>query len=196
MIPKKSTRIRKEEIVQASLRVIGERGANAMTTAAIAEAAGMSESNIYRHFGGKLEINLALTDFIGGSLAGRAATIAAGSQRPVEKLHQIFTGHFALIAENPGIPRFIFSEEVHLGDRRLAGKMAIWIGSYLETLAGVIAAGIAEGEFRQGISPRETAMTFLGMISFTAIRWSMSGFAFDIRDEAARLWDNFAELLR
>lgn len=147
MIPKKSTRIRKEEIVQASLRVIGERGANAMTTAAIAEAAGMSESNIYRHFGGKLEINLALTDFIGAALAGRAATIAAGSQRPVEKLHQIFTGHLALIAENPGIPRFIFSEEVHLGDRRLAEKMAIWIGSYLETLAG----GGGRGHCRRGI---------------------------------------------
>ena len=53
---KKSTRIRKEEIVQAAFAVLGKGGTKAFTITAIAKTAGMSEANIYRHFGGKDDI--------------------------------------------------------------------------------------------------------------------------------------------
>lgn len=82
MLPKKSTRVRKEEIVQAALEVIGKKGVRALTIAAIAESAGMSEANVYRHFGGKDEIFSALADFIGSEVMGKAATIAAEAGSP------------------------------------------------------------------------------------------------------------------
>lgn len=82
MLPKKSTRIRKEEIVQAAIQVIGAQGVNSLTIAAIAGRAGMSEANIYRHFGGKQEILSALADFIGTEVMGKAAAIAGGSGPP------------------------------------------------------------------------------------------------------------------
>lgn len=195
MLEKKSTHIRKEEIVLATLQVIGERGAGSVTIAAIAERAGMSEANIYRHFRGKGEIFQAVAGHIGATLMARAAMIAAGSGRPLEKLRTIFLRHFDLVADNPGIPRFVFSEEVHLRDRKLAEEMAQRMASYVETIAGVIAAGTAEGDFRAGLLPRETAMTLLGMISFTAIRWSLADHSFDIRDAANRLWENFTTLV-
>ncbi len=196
MIPKKSTRVRKEEIVRAALDVIGRSGVRSLTIAALAATAGMSEANIYRHFGGKDDILAALADYIGTAVMGRAAAIAAGSRTPLEKLESIFFSHMTLIAEQPGVPRFIFSEDVHLGDRKLAETVAFRIGTYVETLSGVIAAGIDEGELREGLIPRETALTLLGMIQFTALRWVMSGAAFDIQAEAERLWSNFLLLVR
>lgn len=191
MLPKKSTRVRKEEIVQAALDVIGKHGVRALTIAALAEAAGMSEANIYRHFGGKDEILSALADFIGTEVMGKAAAIAAGSRKPLEKLETIFFSHMSLVAEHPGMPRFIFSEDVHLGDRKLAETVAFRIGNYVETLSGIVAAGVHEGELKQGLSPRETALTLLGMIQFTALRWTVGGASFDIRQEAEKLWKNF-----
>lgn len=101
-----------------------------------------------------------------------------------------------LIAEHPGMPRFVFSEDVHLGNRKVAKTIALRMGNYVETLSGVIAAGISEGELRQGPSPRETALTFLGMIQFTALRWAIGGASFDIREETKMLWDNFLRLVR
>lgn len=196
MIPKKSTRIRKEEIIQAALEVIGARGVKALTIAAIADAAGMSEANIYRHFGGKDDICFALADFIGTVVMGKAATIAAGSRKPLEKLKTIFFSHIRMIDEHPGLPRFIFSEDVHLGNPRLAENIALRMGSYVETVSGVIAAGIDEGELCRGLFPRETALTLLGMIQFTALRWTIGGGAFDINAEAEKLWNNFLLLLR
>jgi AcrR family transcriptional regulator len=196
MLPKKSTRIRKEEIIQAAFEVIGQKGVRALTIAAIAKETGMSEANVYRHFGGKDDIFSALADCIGEVVMGKAATIAAESRGPLEKLETIFFSHMALIAEQPGIPRFVFSEDVHLGNRKVAETIAFFMGSYIETLAGVIAAGIQEGELRQGLAPRETATTLLGMIPFTVLRRNLAGTSFNIGDEADRLWANFLRLIR
>lgn len=196
MLEKKSTHVRKEEIVQAALEVVGNKGIRALTISAIANSAGMSEANIYRHFSGKDEIYSALADFIGSSVMGKAATIAGGSKKPLEKLETIFFSHINLITEHPGIPRFVFSDDIHLGQRNLADTLALRIGNYIETITGVIAAGIAEGELKQGLSPRETALTLLGMIQFTALRWTISNASFEIRPEAEKLWQNFMSLVR
>ena len=196
MLEKKSTRVRKEEIVQAALKVVGKKGVRALTIAAIADSAGMSEANIYRHFSGKDDIFSALADFIGSSVMGKAATIAASSRKPLEKLENIFFSHISTIADYPGIPRFVFSDDIYSGQSRLGDTLALRIGNYIETLTGVIAAGIAEGELKPGLSPRETALTLLGIIQFTALRWTISNASFELRPEAEKLWQNFLILVR
>ena len=195
MTEKKRTHIRKEEIVQAALKVLGEGGTRALTIAAIAKTAGMSEANIYRHFGGKDDIYTALVDFIGVAVMGKAAIIAAGSRRPLEKLETIFFSHIALIEEHPGMPRLIFSANIRLGNRKLGEKISSRLRAYVETLAGIIEAGISEGDFRQGLFPRETALTFLGLIQSTALRWTIGSESFDIKAEAKKLWSNFKQLV-
>lgn len=196
MLQKKSTRIRKEEIVQAALAVVGKKGVRALTIAAIAEEAGMSEANIYRHFGGKDDIYAALGDFIGSAVMGNAATIAGGSRKPLEKLETIFRSHIALLSEHPGIPRFVFSDDVHLTHRNLSKILAQRIGNYVDTIAGIIEAGIVEGEVRPGLVPRETALTLLGVIQITALRWAIDNASLDIKVEAEKLWGNFLGLIR
>ena len=196
MLEKKSTRVRKEEIIQAALQVLGKSGVRSLTIASIARTAGMSEANIYRHFSGKEEIFSAVAGFIGIEVMGKAAAIAGESRKPLEKLETIFFSHIALVSEHPGIPRFVFSDDIHLGHRAVADALAGHIGSYVQTITGVIAAGIAEGEFQPELSPRETALTLLGMIQMTALRWTISNASFEIRPEAERLWRNFTLLLR
>ena len=195
MTDKKSTRIRKEEIVQAALKVLGKGGAKALTITAIAKTAGMSEANIYRHFGGKDDVYSALADFIGMAVMEKAASIAARSRSPLEKLQTIFFSHMTMIEKNPGMPRLIFSEDLRLGNRKLGEKISLRLRDYVETLAGIVAAGIHEGDFRKGLSPRETALTFLGLIQSTALRWTIGAESFDIRVEAGKLWSNFVKLV-
>lgn len=196
MLEKKSTRVRKEEIIQAALEVVGKNGVRALTIAAIAASAGMSEANIYRHFSGKDDIYSAVAEFIGSSVMSNASAIAGGSRKPLEKLETIYFSHVALIIEHPGIPRFVFSDDIHLGQRNLADTLALRIGTYIETITGVIAAGIAEGDLKPDLSSRETALTLLGMIQFTALRWTISNASFQIRPEAEKLWQNFLILVR
>ncbi|MEW6593309.1 MAG: TetR/AcrR family transcriptional regulator [Thermodesulfobacteriota bacterium] len=195
MREKKNTHIRREEIVRAALDVIGERGVHGLTIAEIAGRAGMSDANIYRHFRGKQEILAALGSFIGSQVLGRATRIAAGKKTALARLGAIFRAHVALLAATPGLPRFIFSEELHLGDPRLAAVIAGTMARYIETLGDIVADGCRNGEFSSDISPRETAILLLGMIQFAALRWSISRGAFSLEAEAERLWVNFRRLL-
>ena len=195
MPPKKNTHIRREEIVQAALQVIGEKGVHGLTITEIAGRAEMSDANIYRHFKGKQEILGALGDFISEAVMGKAAGIAAGKGSALGKLEVIFLSHAALIAANPGLPRFMFSEEIHLGNPQLAKTIADKMRGYIETLSNLIGAGIKTGELRS-VSPRETAITLLGMIQFTALRWSITRGAFNLDAEAEQLWHNFLRLIQ
>lgn len=193
MLLKQNSRIHKEEIVQAAVEVVGKYGVQALTISAIAETAGMSKTNYYRHFSGKEDIYYAIVDYIGTAIMGKAAEIAAGSRKQLEKLEAIFFSHLTLVGEKPGIPRFVNSDEIKL-DRKLAETIAFHIGNYVKIIASVVATGVEKGELRQDLSSRETALTFIGMIQFTALRWTISGASFDKQEESQKLWRNFLML--
>lgn len=183
--------VKKEEIVRAAVEVIGRNGVQALTISAIAETAGMSKTNFYRHFSGKDEIFFAIAEYIGTAITEKAAAVATGTKKSLEKLEAIFFSHMRMVAENPGISRFVYSEEVHLTIKNLAETVSFIFGSYVKVVSSIVAAGVEKGELRRDLSSRETALTFIGMIQFAALRWTISEASFDKRDEAQRLWNNF-----
>jgi hypothetical protein len=73
--------------------------------------------------------------------------------------------------------------------------MADRMRNYMEVLAGIVSDGIAGGSLRENLSPRETAVTLLGMIQFTALRHSLDHGSFDLREEAGKLWNNFRTVI-
>jgi hypothetical protein len=89
----------------------------------------------------------------------------------------------------------MFSGQLQEDDPELAQILVDCIGNYLVVLTGIIAAGISEGEIRSTLSPRETALSFLGMIQITALRWTMSGASFNIKEEADSLWRNSLRMI-
>jgi AcrR family transcriptional regulator len=167
---------------------------HSLTTAGIARVAGMSEANLYRHFQDKDEILLSIGSRIGTVIMGTAAAIGDGKGTPVEKLEAIYASHITAISEAPGIPRYVFSE-VHLGNPRLSKAMADRMRRYMGILAGIVSDGVAAGSLRENLSPRETAVTLLGMIQFTALRHSLDPGSFDLREEAGKLWTNFRAVI-
>ena len=194
MSPRRTSATRKDQIVKAALTIIGQKGVHSLTTAGIARVAGMSEANLYRHFQDKDEILLSVGSHIGTVIMGTAAAIGNGKGTPVEKLERIYASHITAISEVPGIPRYVFSE-VHLGNPRLSKAMADRMRNYMGILAGIVSDGIAAGSLREHLSPRETAVTLLGMIQFTALRHSLDHGSFDLREEADKLWNNFRAVI-
>jgi AcrR family transcriptional regulator len=195
MSPKRTSHIRRPEIVNAALRIIGQGGVRSLTVAAIAREAGMTEMNLYRHFHGKDEILLAVGERVGEEIMDRAAAIAGGKKEPLAKLKAIYDSHIAAVSATPGIPRFVLSEEIHIGHPELARLMAERLGGYVEILSGIISDGIAEGRFPKGLSPPHTAMTLLGMIQFAVTRRFVGNMPMGTRKEANDLWRNFRSLL-
>ena len=195
VLEKKATQVRQAEIVQAALGVIGRLGASGLTIHEVALTAGMCEANIYRHFRNKQEVVKAVVESIGSQVTSRAAQLAGSSGKPLDKLEKVILAHSEMIAKNPGIPRLLFSD----GGIATGGKIAQIMNSRIEgfqaTLAGLLEAAVAEGTVRDGIGPRETAVTIMGMIQFCVLRWIGNQAEGRLTDEVAQLWANFRKLL-
>lgn len=194
-IEKKSTQIRQAEIIQAALVVIGKTGVSGMTISGVAQAAGMSEANIYRHFRSKLDVVRSVVEFIGSQIAGRAAQLAASSGSPLDKLEHVLMSHVAMIAKNPGIPRVLFSD----GGIATGGKIAQFMSGRIElfqtTLTGLLEAAKAEKQIRDNVEPRETAITIMGMVQFSVLRWIANQANGNLVDDVGLLWKNLRNLI-
>jgi AcrR family transcriptional regulator len=75
---------RRSAIVEAAVRVFGERSYRAATTAEIARAAGVSEPILYRHFAGKRELYLACLEEMASRLRETCEAFIAAEPDPRE----------------------------------------------------------------------------------------------------------------
>lgn len=196
MIVKKDTLTRQAEIVDMAVEIIGGMGVSGLTTARLAERLGMSEPNLYRHFRDKEAILSAVVDEIGELLMDKAGAIADEDIPPEEKLRLIMASHVREVERRGGLPRLVFSEDMHVRYPALREKLMERIGRYIATVEKVVAEGMEDGTFRQEINPKDTARTYLGMLQFAVMRWSLSGFSFSLKEEGRRLWSNFYNMVR
>lgn len=193
---RKNTKARQAEIVNTAIAIIGELGVSGLTTAKLAERLGTSEPALYRHFQDKEAILSAIIDEIGAVITDRALELAGQKVSPREKLKRIMASHVAQVEQRSGIPRLLFSEEMHIKYPALRDKLIKCMGEYISTIENVLAEGRKDGSIRPEVKIKETARTYLGMIQFAAMRWSLSGLSFSLADEGKRLWLNFCAMLK
>lgn len=199
MKPGKLSRdVRREQVVQAALRIIARKGARSLTTAAIAEEVGISEANLYRHFRNKDEILDETVSRVGEGLGRNIASVAAGkgSGGPLWKLRDLFRLHLEYIEKNEGIPRLVFSEEIHAGNAALKQKLLSVITTYANALEVLLREGQTSGSVRKGIDARTASLMIIGMIQIVTLRWSLEGFSFPLAAEGMKLWEHFEESIR
>ncbi len=187
---------RRDQVVAATLKLIGEHGMAGFTTAGLAKEVGMSEANLYRHFNNKQEILSETITRIGAGLSGNVDTVLKSCTNPIERLRRIFQLHLRYVGQNHGIPRLVFSHEVHAGDTELRSRLLETISAYASLLGDIINEGKKQGSVKRTVDANATALTFIGMMQVTILRWVLSGFTLSIEDEGLTLWNNFEACVR
>lgn len=187
--------IRRDQIVGAALGIIARSGVKGLTTAAIAREVGVSEANLYRHFRNKDEILYETVRNIGEGLLRNLENVFRLTASPLMSLKRIFMFHLDYIEKNEGIPRLMFSEEIHMGNEELKKKLLGSIVTYAARLEGLIREGQKAGAIRCDLNPRAAALTLIGMVQVTAMRWSLSGFSFPLVDEGMKLWETYKKCI-
>ena len=74
---------RRHQIVQVAMRLFSERGFRGTTTKEVAQAAGVSEAIIFRHFATKDDLYTAIIEHKGCAGTGAAASAVPGAPRPI-----------------------------------------------------------------------------------------------------------------
>lgn len=187
---------RRDQVVEGCLKIIGKHGMAGLTTSALAKEVGMSEANLYRHFKNKQEILLETVTQIGERLRQNLNTVMKPCSSPADRLRQIFQLHLRYVGQNKGIPRLVFSDEIHAGNPELKLLLLETISFYTESLEEVVRAGKKDGSLKQSIDPKATALTMIGIIQVSILRWALSGFTLSIEEEGLKLWNNLEACIK
>ena len=193
---KENSSDRKQQIIMAAMKIISEQGIQKLTMKQIAGHVGISDAALYRHFENKKAILMAMIDEIGKNLTGFIAQRVASFDDPVEKLQNLLRLHLKFVEQNKGIPRILFSEEIHINEPDLKKRTATMIKNYLDMIQGILYRAVQEGKVRTDLNIEAAATAFLGLIQGSIILWSLDEYSHSIADRHESLWSVYTGSLK
>lgn len=175
-------------ILAAARRLLAEGGYEALTLAAIAEAAGEPKASIGYYFGNKEGLLVALVDSLvheaNRALLDETARLPVGEQR----LHALIDGEVR-IADDLETYRSFFDVLPHaLRNERLRERVASLYEGYRETVLRCVAAA-DRAKAGDGLLP--FAMLMIAIVDGLAIQHGLDPERVDVR-AAVELWERLA----
>ncbi len=186
---RKNAADRRDEVIDATLRLASEIGPDRITTDAIAKAIGLSQAAVFRHFPRKEDIWEAVIDWLRGQFTERWARTEAITASPDRRLRAIVRSQLEFIRATPGLPMILMSRELHTRSDPLRRGIAGMMEMFHRHLSGVLEEGKRSGEFAADLDVARAAFLVIALIQGLALRWALSGRAFDIVGEGERAID-------
>ena len=190
---KQRTEVRREQIAQAALEVLAELGPAELSIARIAGRMGLAASALYRHFPSKDEILDAVIDLIDSRLEANVLAASRFSEDALARLGFLLRRHVALVRENSGIPRLLFSGDVFCGGGGKGDRLYRLISGYLSRVAKIIREGQRSGVIRSDVAAPTLAVHFLGIVQPAVILGHLGGGQFNVGRHAGKAWKLFVE---
>jgi len=171
---------RQKEIVDAALSLISGKGIQELTMKRLAEAVGVSEPAIYRHFASKSDILAAVVDEV---VTSRSATLGEARSiglDPAETLVSFFVSHATLFTRRPAMTTVLFSEDVFRNDPALLSRVNAIMEDTLATIRAEIAKGKQVGIFRADMDEENGAFMLVGGFRLLVSTWQLGKHAFSL----------------
>ena len=150
------------EIADAALKIIGERGIAALTTASLAQELGVSSGAPFRHFESRDEILEAATQRVADMVAN---TYPKALLPPLERLQAFFLARVQTVGQRAGVARFIFSEQFALAlPPAAAERMLDLVRGTRAFVLKALEEGIERGEIRKYLPPKALLPIVLGSL--------------------------------
>jgi AcrR family transcriptional regulator len=187
---------RQEEIIQAALDLAARHGVESVTTQDMADALGLTQGAIFRHFPTKDDIWLAAIHWVRGRLMKVVDSAATKGENPLDALEKMFFAHVSFIARHPAIPRMVFSDQLLRRDTRLKLLIQEILTGYEAKIAGLLGQAKAAGLARQDVDEDSAATLFIGMIQGLVLQSSIFGGRRSLPEEAKKVFPIYLDGIR
>jgi TetR/AcrR family transcriptional regulator len=186
---------RKRLILETLARELELRPGSRITTAALAQAAGLSEAALYRHFASKAQMFEALIGFAEETVFARVNQILEEERQGRSRCERLVFLVLGFAARNPGIARVLMGE-VLLGEHdRLRRRVDKFFGRFESQLRQVL----REAPLREGggtpLGPEGTAELLMALLEGRLHRFLRSGFAYSPLTGWDLQWEQLARSL-
>ncbi len=156
---------RKDRIVSSAIEIISESGLDALSTKTLAMKGNMSESLLYKYFGGLEEVLIAVVEQFVQFDERIAATIDARKSSYVDKLKEYLDTYATYYGNYVEITALVLNYEnlLHIYSVRemVAGSITI----KRETVKKLVKQAIEAGEITDYFTPEEFADILLGTMN-------------------------------
>ncbi len=187
---------RKSEIVATTLRLADELGPDRLTTQAVADAVGLTQPAIFRHFATKKALWLAVGEAIAERMAAAWDRELAKTPEPDQRLVALVLVQFRHIEANPAIPAILHSRELQTANPELRETFLGLMTRFQDLLRAELTHARDAGLVRADLAPADGAALLVSLVQGMAIRWSLGKRAFKLAKEGSRLLDAQMDLFR
>ena len=193
---RRSTAIRKLQIIDAARKLIIRKGSEHLTVRALAKEVGLTEAAIYRHFKSKREILSFLMTHITDAMLVEVERITSNGLDSVDTVGQVLRQHLSKIEQRKGMSFQIIAEIISLGDKRLNREVYDKLQLYIGRLRQLLSQGSRNGFIRTDLDLQACAMLIFGMIQGLVNIWALSGYNFDLSLNYEAMWSILQLALR
>ena len=159
---RKPAEIRRREIAEAVLRVIGERGATSLTAARIAAEVGLTSGALFRHFASLDEV---LEAAVQRAIEMVDLTFPDPDLAPAVRLRAVASARIELISSTPGLAWLLLSDQVYLSVPPSAvDRLRELVSRSKAFLLDALREGMADGSLRTDIEAETMLVLFQGTI--------------------------------
>lgn len=161
---RKSTAVRREEIVEAALALIAGGGPGALTTGAIAQQIGVSQAALFRHYPTKNAILMACVEWIGDRVRPAMLAAAVLPGPPEQRLRRIVGTMLSIARAIPAMPTTMFSRELLAEFPELRETLRERRRGLHAILEALLKEGVADGTFAPELDGVTAAWLVMGMV--------------------------------
>lgn len=178
---KQSTEIRQAALVEAALRLAAQRSPADITTGDLAQAVGITQGAVFRHFSSKEAVWLAVLDWTADTLMRRLQAVADAelakpdTRAPLAALQAVLMAHVDFVVAHPGVPRVIFQELQHAQDTALKARVRALMQQYRKLLMGLLEHAHEQCLLAPGTDQEAAAVLFVGSVQGLVMQSLISG---------------------
>ncbi len=161
---------RREQLLEVATSLFADRGYQATTTAAIAEAAGVTEPILYRHFKGKQDLFIAIVRRMSEHTLEQWRAMIAHTDEPAEQIRVIAQQFPDQLRRLEDAYQVLHGALATSRDRKVLAVMREHYMRIHAFFVDIIRQGQANGQFRRDLNPNVHAWGFI----YTGIGYAMT----------------------
>ena len=178
---------RKQQIVETVLELVTARGAEAVSAQLVADAIGVTQPAVFRHFPTKEAMWVAVMDWLEQHLVAIYSAADDSGEASLVVLSRMFLEHVKLIERYPALAKLVFSDHLRLQYPSLQARFGKIHKAYAARLAAVINRAKSDGAVRDTVAAKDAATMFLSLIQGLGFQFAIARLPMKLSTEAERV---------
>lgn len=185
---------RKKTILEATLKILQNKGYSSLTIRNISLEIGISEAAIYKHFEDKEDILNQLAAWI---FDENDITIDQIQEKDeLKTLEHILKRKFSTLEDNPAFTAVLFQDELFREYESVKNQFDEHRKKNEKSLMKIVQKGIEEGTISKDIDPEIFSELYMGAIRMTVLKWRYGDFSFKLTDRADAIIEDLFKILK